>query len=142
MTIQILSRRSVLLHDRPFPIRMGEGEIEFNLNTADPGLYIADSTPAPSTGLIKIGPVHVNSTPPNASPTGFAGFCKGEQWLNTAASPILNIHDGTSWLQPKAVASVSPSGFPSNPINGQLHYDESTTTLHIYRTSIANWVAI
>ena len=142
MTIQILSRRSTLLNDRPFPIRIGDGELALNLNPADPGLYFADSTGAPSTGLIKVGPVHVDLTPPNAAPTGFINLSKGEQWLNTTSSPILNIHDGTSWQQPKAVASVSSGSFPTIPINGQLHYDESVTTLYIYRTSTASWTAI
>ena len=142
MTIQILSRRSSLLNDRPTPIRIGDGELCLNLNPADPGLYFADNIPAPSTGLIKVGPVHVDSTPPNAAPTGFTSLSKGEQWLNTTASPILNIHDGTSWQEPKAVASVSSGSFPTIPINGQLHYDESATTLYIYRTSTASWTAI
>jgi hypothetical protein len=142
MTIQILSRRSSLLNDRPFPIRIGDGELALNLNPADPGLYFADSTGAPSTGLIKVGPVHVDSTPPNAAPTGFTSLSKGEQWLNTTSSPILNIYDGTSWQQPKAVASVSSGSFPTSPIDGQLHYDESVTTLYIYRTSVASWTAI
>jgi hypothetical protein len=142
MTYQILSRRSTLLNDRPFPTRLGAGELSLNLNPFDPGLYFADNTAAPSTGLIKIGPVHVSSTAPNAAPTGFTSLSSGEQWLNTSSSPILNIHDGTSWQQPKAVASVSPGSFPSSPINGQLHYDESVTTLYIYRTSTASWTAI
>lgn len=142
MTIQILSRRSSLLNDRPTPIRIGDGELCLNLNPADPGLYFADSTPAPSTGLIKVGPVHVDSTPPNAAPTGFAPLSKGEQWLNTSSSEILNIHDGSNWLQPKAVASVSSGSFPTSPVNGQLHYDESVPALYIYRTSTSSWTAI
>lgn len=142
MTIQILSRRSTLLNDRPYPIRIGDGEICLNLNPADPGLYFADSTGAPSTGLIKVGPVHVDSTAPNAAPTGFPTYSKGEQWLDTTSSQILNIHDGTNWQQPKAVASISSGSFPLSPINGQLHYDESVTTLYIYRTSTASWTAV
>ena len=142
MTIQILSRRSSLLNDRPFPIRIGDGEIALNLNPADPGLYFADSTPAPSTGLIKVGPVHVDSTAPNAAPTGFTSYSKGEEWLNTTSSEILNIHDGANWLQPTAVASVSNGSFPASPINGQLHYDESVSTLYIYLTSTASWIAV
>lgn len=142
MTIQIRSRRSSLLNDRPFPIRIAQGELCVNLNPADPGLFFADSTASPSTGLIKVGPVHVGSTAPNAAPTGYTSLSKGEQWLNTTASPILNIHDGTNWQQPKAVASVANGSFPSSPINGQLHYDESVSTLYIYLTSTSTWTAV
>lgn len=77
MTIQILSRRSELLHDRPTPIRIGTGELCLNLNPGDPGLYFADRTPAPSTGLIKAGPTFIGSTAPNTPASGFASFSKG-----------------------------------------------------------------
>jgi len=52
------------------------------------------------------------------------------------------VHDGTNWQYPKAIASVTNLGFPSNPVNGQLHFIESDLTLHIYRTSIGGWTAI
>ena len=142
MTIQILSRRSSLLNDRPVPTRIGAGELCVNTNASDPGLYFADNTASPSTGLIKAGPVHIGSTQPNNSPTGFTSFSKGEQWLDTASTHVLKIHDGTSWQLPKAIASVTSSGYPSNPVNGQLHYNESTPGLYIYRTGTSSWVAI
>ena len=144
MTIQILSRRSSLLYDRPVPTRIGLGELCININATDPGLFFADNTASPSTGLIKIGPVHVGTTQPNNTPTGFASFSKGESWLDKASSHILKIHDGTSWQTPKAVASITSTAgdYPSNPVNGQLHYTESNTTLYIYRTSTSSWVAI
>lgn len=142
MTIQILSRRSSLLNDRPFPIRLGEGELALNINPNDPGLFFADSTAAPSTGLIKIGPVHVSATPPNASPTGFVSLSKGEQWLNTTASPVLNIYDGSTWQQPKAIASIASSGFPASPINGQLHYNKAALNFYIYDGSISSWTSL
>ena len=141
MTIQIQSRRSSLLNDRPVPTRIGAGELCVNINSGDPGLFFADSVASPSTGLIKVGPIHVGSTQPNNSPTGFTSFSKGESWLDTASTHLFRVHDGTNWQYSKAVASTS-SGFPSNPVNGQLHYIESTTTLHIYRSSIAGWTAI
>ena len=144
MTIQILSRRSSLLNDRPVPTRIGAGELCVNQNPGDPGLYFADSTASPTTGLIKVGPVHIGTTQPNNAPSGFASFSKGEQWLDTASTHILKIHDGTSWKLPKAVASITASAgsYPSNPVNGQLHYTESNTTLYIYRTTTSSWVAI
>ena len=144
MTIQILSRRSSLLNDRPVPTRIGAGELCVNTNAGDPGLYFADATAAPSTGLIKVGPTHVGTTQPNNAPVGFTSFSKGESWLDTASTHILKIHDGTTWQLPKAIASITASAgtYPSNPVNGQLHYTESNTTLYIYRTSTSSWVAI
>ena len=142
MAVQILSRRSSTLHDRPYPIRLGAAELAVNNNAGDPGLFFADNTASPSTGLIKIGPVHVGTTQPNNTPTGFASFSKGESWLDKASTHILKIHDGTSWQLPKAIASVTSSGYPSNPVNGQLHYNESTPALYIYRTGTSSWVAI
>lgn len=144
MTIQILSRRSSLLNDRPVPTRIAAGEICLNQNPGDPGLYFADSTSSPSTGLIKVGPVHIGSTQPNNSPAGFTSFSKGEQWLDTASTQVLKIHNGTAWQTVKAVASIDPNAgvYPSNPVNGQLHYTESNTTLYIYRTSTSTWQAI
>ena len=41
MTIQILSRRSSLLYDRPVPTRIGLGELCININATDPGLFFA-----------------------------------------------------------------------------------------------------
>ena len=142
MTIQIQSRRSSLLNDRPVPTRISAGELCVNINSGDPGLFFADNVASPSTGLIKVGPIHVGSTQPNNSPTGFTSFSKGESWLDTASTHLFRVHDGTDWQYSKAVASTTSTGFASNPVNGQLHYIESTTTLHIYRTSIGGWTAI
>ena len=49
MAVQILSRRSSVLYDRPFPIRLGVAELAVNNNPGDPGLYFADNT-AEKTG--------------------------------------------------------------------------------------------
>ena len=62
MAVQIQTRRSSTLNDRPFPIRLGEGELALNNNSGSPGLFFADNTASPNTGLIKVGPVHVGST--------------------------------------------------------------------------------
>ena len=144
MTIQILSRRSALLNDRPVPTRIGAAELCVNTNAGDPGLYFADATAAPTTGLIKVGPTHIGAVQPNNAPTGFTSFSKGEHWLDTASTHILKIHDGTAWKLPKAVASITSTAgnYPLNPVNGQLHYTESNTTLYIYRTSSSSWTAI
>ena len=86
MAVQIQSRRSSTAHDRPFPIRLGAGELAVNNNNVSPGLFFADNTASPSTGLIKVGPVHIGSTAPNSSPAGFTSSSKGETWLDTAST--------------------------------------------------------
>ena len=53
MAVQIQTRRSSTANDRPFPIRLGAGELALNNNNTSPGLFFADDTASPSTGLIK-----------------------------------------------------------------------------------------
>ena len=141
MSIQILSRRSSVLHDRPNPLRIGAGELCVNTNPNDPGLYFVDSTASPSTGLIKAGPTFVGSTAPNTPAAGFATSSKGESWLDTASTHILKIHDGTNFQTVKAVASNS-AGKPSNPVDGQLHYDKTANDLFMYDATGGNWIAV
>lgn len=137
MAVQILRLRSSLLYDRVFPSRLGDAELALNFNTTEPGLYFRDDAGTPN--LIKVGPIHVGSTAPNAVPTGHTLLSKGESWLDTASTQLLKVYDGTTWQVPKAVASTSASGFPSNPVDGQLHYDKSTPGLYIYNGTTANW---
>ena len=144
MAVQIQSRRSSTLDDRPFPIRLGAGELAVNNNAGSPGLFFADNTASPSTGLIKVGPVHIGSTAPNTSAAGFTSLSKGETWLDTISTHVLKIFDGTSFQTVKAVASVS-SGQPANPIDGQLHWDTSgggSGVLKIYLASSSAWVNV
>jgi len=138
MTVQILSRRSTLLYDRPTPARLGVGEITINANVGDPGLYFCDST---QTTLIKIGPTFIGSTAPNTPATGYSTLSKGETWLDTSSTYIQKIFDGSNWQTPKAVASKS-SGKPVNPIDGQLHYDIAVPGLFMYNATTTTWVAV
>lgn len=141
MTVQILNRRSSLLYDRPFPVRLGVGELALNNNAGDPGLYFADDTASPSTGLIKVGPTFIGSTAPNVPPTGYSVYSKGESWLDTASTYIHKIFDGTTWQTPKAVASIA-TGKPLNPVNGQLHYDKTASGFFIYDSATTSWITI
>ena len=141
MAVQIQTRRSSVLNDRPFPIRLGEGELALNNNSGGPGLFFADNTASPSTGLIKVGPVHVGSSLPNTSPAGFASFSKGETWLNTASTQIFEVYDGANWQTAKAVVSIG-TGQPSNAVNGQLHYDTNTSKLIMYVQPSNSWINV
>ena len=140
MTVQILSRRSSILFDRPFPIRLGSGELAVNINAGDPGLYFADDVASPSTGLIKVGPTFIGSTAPNTPAVGYVSFSKGESWLDTSSTYIHKLFDGTTWQVPRAV--VSSNGKPVNPTDGQLHYDKLVPGLFMYNAATTSWVAI
>ena len=142
MAVQIQSRRSSTANDRPFPIRLGAGELAVNNNNVSPGLFFADNTASPSTGLIKVGPVHIGSSSPNTLAAGFTSLSKGETWIDTASTHIFKVYDGSAFQVVKAVASVS-SGLPANPVNGQLVWDTSGGgALKIYLSSISNWQAV
>jgi hypothetical protein len=141
MAVQILSRRSSVLFDRPFPIRIGVGELALNNNPGDPGLYFADNVTSPSTGLIKVGPTFIGSTAPNTPAAGYTLLSKGESWLDTSSTYIHKLFDGSTWQIPRAVASNS-NGKPVNPVDGQLHYDKLIPGLFMYDSTTAAWIAI
>ena len=141
MAVQILSRRSSTLRDRPFPIRLGTAELAVNNHPGDPGLFFADNITSPSTGLIKVGPTFVGPNFPNTPAVGFASFSKGESWLDTSSTFIFKIYDGAAWVAGNAVTSNS-SGKPASPIDGQLHYDKAIPGLFMYDSTTANWIAI
>ena len=141
MAVQIQTRRSSTQNDRPFPTRLGEGELALNNHSTSPGLFFADNVASPSTGLIKVGPVHVWANVPNTSPAGFTSSSKGETWLDTASTEIFKIFDGSSFQTSKAVVSIS-AGQPANPVNGQLHYDTSASQLIMYSASSSSWINV
>jgi len=141
MAVQILSRRSSVAFDRPFPVRLGTAELAVNFDSTDPGLYFADNTAAPATNLIKVGPTFIGSTPPNTPSAGFTSFSKGESWLDTSSTKIFKLHDGSTWQVPNAVASNS-NGKPINPTDGQLHYDKLVPGLFMYDAGTASWIAV
>ena len=43
MAVQIQTRRSSTANDRPFPVRLGAGELALNNNSVSPGLFFADN---------------------------------------------------------------------------------------------------
>ena len=141
MAAQIQTRRSSVQNDRPFPIRLGEGELALNNHSTSPGLFFADNVSSPSTGLIKVGPVHIGTNAPNTSPAGFTSLSKGETWLDTSSTEIFKIFDGSSFQTTKAVVSIS-AGQPANPVNGQLHYDTSASQLIMYSSSSSSWINV
>jgi hypothetical protein len=88
--------RSSTANKRPVPGNMSDGQLGVNTNSASPGLFFKDS----NANLVKVGPVHVGTTAPNASPAvgGTAGNSVGEQWLDTSSSRyVFKVWDGTAW---------------------------------------------
>ena len=88
--------RSSTANKRPVPGNMSDGQLGINTNTGSPGLFFKDS----NNTLVKVGPVHVGTTAPNASPAsgGTAGNSVGEQWLDTSGGTyVFKIWDGGAW---------------------------------------------
>jgi hypothetical protein len=75
---------------------MATAQLAMNTEATSPGLFFKDSTGA----LVKVGPVHVGTTAPNATPAsgGQTGNSLGEQWLDTSGSTLVfKVWDGTAW---------------------------------------------
>jgi hypothetical protein len=89
--------RSSTANKRPLPAVMADGQLAANTNTASPGLFFKDS----AGELVKLGPVHVGTAAPNASPAagGETGNTTGELWLDTSVTPNqLKTWNGSAWV--------------------------------------------
>jgi hypothetical protein len=97
--------RSAAADTRPDPAVLLDGSIAINTAAETPGVFFKDA----GGGLAKVGAAHVGATAPNATPGGFAGNAKGEQWLDLTdpAKPVLKTWDGTAW-----VAAASDAALP------------------------------
>jgi hypothetical protein len=75
---------------------MSDGQIAINTEATSPGLFFKSA----SGSLVKVGPVHVGTTAPNASPAsgGETGNTLGEQWLDTTGGTyVFKVWDGSAW---------------------------------------------
>lgn len=89
--------RSSTANKRPLPAGMSDGQLAINTNLASPGLFLKNS----NGDLVKVGPVHVGTTAPNASPAagGETGNTTGELWLDTSLTPNeLKTWSGSAWV--------------------------------------------
>jgi len=96
--------RSSTADKRPTPGAMSDGQLALNTNLVSPGLFFKDS----NGDSVKIGPIHVGATAPNATPGagGQAGNSKGEAWLDTSATnPILKVWNGSAFVAVQPVGS-------------------------------------
>jgi len=128
--------RSEVPGKRPDPGRLLAGQPAVNNSPEDPGMFFANS----QGGLIKIGPCGIGDTAPNtgAVAPGAVGNCRGEMWLDTAASPgpVLKVYDGSKWVQvmpfryaTAVMQDTAPSKTAYPP--GTMWWDTSTGLLYV-----------
>ena len=104
--VPIQNLRSGTSNKRPTATGLAVGQIAVNYNEGDPAVYLRGHADA----LIKVAPVFVGSTAPNATPAsgGASGNSKGETWLDTSTTPnALKIWNGSAWVASYALASGS-----------------------------------
>ncbi len=93
--------RSSTADKRPAASGMADGQIAINTASGTPGLYIRDT----ASGIVKVGPAHVGTTAPNATPAGSAGNSRGEFWIDEATTT-----PGLKYWNGSAFANLTPSG--------------------------------
>ena len=93
--------RSSTASKRPTASGLAEGQLAINTASGTPGLFLKDSAGA----VVKVGPVHVGASAPNAVPAGSAGNSTGELWVNNSTT----IH-GLNYYTGSAFVNLTPSG--------------------------------
>lgn len=94
MSNTIQFKRTSLLDKRPVASGLALGEPAVVLHESSFGVFLKDGSGA----VRKIGPIHVGSGAPNASPVGSSGNAEGEAYVDLADNNIFKVfHDG-SWL--------------------------------------------
>ena len=93
--------RSSTASKRPTASGLAEGQLAINTASGTPGLFLKDSAGA----VVKVGPVHVGASAPNAVPAGSAGNSTGELWVNNGTT----IH-GLNYYTGSAFVNLTPSG--------------------------------
>jgi hypothetical protein len=93
--------RSSTANKRPTASGLAEGQLAINTASGTPGLFLKDSAGA----VVKVGPAHVGTSAPNATPAGSAGNSTGELWVNNSAT----IH-GLNYYTGSAFVNLTPSG--------------------------------
>lgn len=119
------SLRSSTADKRP-TTAIADGQLAINTNAASAGLFFKDSTGA---SIIKIGPVHVGTTAPNASPAagGSSGNSTGEVWLDTSLTPVgVKIWNGTAWVNATPAGSTTVQGLLELATNAETQTGSDT----------------
>jgi hypothetical protein len=101
MASTIKHLRSSTADKRPTASGLADGQLAINTASGTPGLFLKDNAGA----VVKVGPVHVGATAPNATPAGSSGNSKGELWVNDTTT----IH-GLNYYTGSAFVNLTPSG--------------------------------
>ena len=93
--------RSSTADKRPTASGLADGQFAINTASGTPGVFFKDS----NGGVMKVGPVHVGATAPNAVPAGSAGNSLGELWVDDSLTTAgLNYYTGSAFV------NLTPSG--------------------------------
>jgi hypothetical protein len=117
--------RSSTANKRP-TTAIADGQIALNTNSSSPGLFFKDSTGAT---IIKVGPVHIGATAPNATPPsgGSSGNSTGEIWLDTSLTPNgVKIWDGSAWVNATPIGSTTVQGLLELATNAETQTGSDT----------------
>ncbi len=96
--------RSSSADKRPTASGLADGQIAINTASGTPAMFFKDS----AGNVVKVGPAHVGTSAPNASPAGSAGNSTGELWVdNSLTTPGLNYYTGSAFV------NLTPSGTTS-----------------------------
>ena len=117
---------------RPVATNLDPGQIAINYEQSDPAIYFR----AADDSLIKVAPVYIGSSAPNATPAGSSGNAKGEFWIDTTnGGKVLKYWDGSNWQEVTASTLSSTLGPTlggtgvSTYTLGDLLYGNGTNTL-------------
>lgn len=93
--------RSSTASKRPVASGIADGQLAINTASGTPGLFFKDS----AGSIVKVGPAHVGTAAPNASPAGSAGNSLGELWVDSSlTTPGLKYYTGAAFV------NLTPSG--------------------------------
>ncbi len=93
--------RSSTASKRPTASGLSDGQLGINTASGTPGVFFKNSAGT----VTKVGPAHVGSTAPNATPAGSAGNSLGELWVDN--STTIN---GLNYFTGSAFVNLTPSG--------------------------------
>ena len=111
--------RSSTTNKRPTASGLAEGQLALNTASGTPALFFKDN----GGTVVKVGPAHVGSAAPNASPAGSAGNSLGELWVDDSSAVV-----GLKYYSGSAFVNLTPSGSATVPGLVELATNAETQT--------------